>query len=1450
LEKLATNDVVGKDALAAIAKRVADEAAKSAPAARATDAAATAGRVSDEAAILADEVDEVRQLADEAGLAIDETLDYVDELIKSDIDKLNNIKRARAVLTTKLELIRRQNKEKIQGIKEQIGLDDAGNVIKDYDNFDDFAKDYIGLDSSLTGEGAIAIERFLNFLTSGGARAIAEAILAINSADKTIAAGRLVKLLRKNFNVETISSLSKAETIEEVYGIMNRALSMADANQNLGRMSILRGMSRYYSKDGSFHTADTLLDKFSKLPGELGSVPFRVLAYGQERKDTLVPWSYGFDPNLPDDMVYALNDLFEFSAGNFGIGTGAIRAVKQALNIKTGLSPQEFRRIQEKYTSQMVLATTANQRRDIWYKAQNEIVTETGKHFGLDDTIKFTDPLDKTKEVTALGQFVNAHKASIAFQNGEIKRNAKLALSANYKMALDTYGKAMDDIPDEAIYLSQQLSTKVTMINPYELRLMLKKGQSVQQILEKEGATGVLKAGLRRIVSDFYDRAFKRAVLFRLGYVARNIMETQMRMYLNDHPSVFTDPLLLMSILFKNKNSSLGKMVDEAVDFSYAGEIDVTGRRLGEALPEDASLKEELAQRVFFGVRNQSSMIDPGFPMDPANAKKIGYEMTAVEDPNFIVAFRNFLYQNLTNEHFRVVTSAEVGRAIPKDITDWARSKKIDNLSLKEQVVEYYWAGPGSKTIDILRNAQNGKQSFLYESREAINEYLFGQNPKSVRSLAEALTDGYNPQLLDLILDGKVISKLSKKLEDGTEVLEDTVEFITRFDGDLKNVPFNKGTWSDAVTEIIKPIVKKWRETPGAKRLDALPDATYIQREKNVLRDAGEVVDRATNFVYDLSAKGERAFARVPEFGYAKWDFIAKVVATLSPEDAAKVVERAKESLLGKNSKWGNDLFKTIERNAKEASGSGFVTIDDINYSASKEAARKVMELFYDASKRNAFGHALRYISPFGQAWANSMVVWSRLAAQQSWQVYKVKQYYEGISNNPPEWLGDSLDSIFGDNEDHHAPILSTDPKTGAKLINIPAIGPLVNMVDPNVNFVMDFASMNMVFQNGLWPGFGPIVQAVASSLEGNNLYDKIVPVELRRAMIPYVKVEPGSTPNPFDVITPVWFKDVAAGSGFFGLYPERADRYITGAMVVLMTKTPEKYLNPDTGYLSDAGQTRLLDDARKMSRGLVFGRGLFQIISPGQSVIDFNIENATGEMIALSLVSSEFFNLRNQGYSQDEAMMEIIDKYGVNSFGILVSQNTFGIRPTTEAYEAITENPELLEQYGDILSYIYPRDGLSLELAKMVNPDGTKKTSQELLDSVNYALHTTNKSELNSKLIRGEITEQQYDEQLKKINFNYGIAAQGEISTNTRAQRIEEVRFAVSNSEQLAATPVGQAFAIYYNERQAALANGGISSSQYNNRQQLYDIGLQLVDRYPDFAVIWNQVLKYEVID
>jgi hypothetical protein len=1461
LEKLATNDVVGKDALAAIAKRVADEAAKSAPAARATDAAAATGRVSDEAAELVEDVEDVRRLADEAGVAIDEELITVSAIIAKDIDEINNLVRVREILNVVKEKIKRQSTAKLDALKEKIGVDADGNVLKDYESFEEFAKAYMGMGTKLNGEEFISVERYLNFLTSGGARAIADSILTINRADPKLAAGRLIKLMRNKFPTSDIAEMSKAESIEEIYMIMNKAIAAGTAKQELGKFKILKGMSKFYNSKGELNTVDGLLGKVNELEKATGlgliHVPYRVAAWSQEKAQTLVPWAYAFDTNMSDDMTYAVNDLFEFAAGMFGIPVLGIRRNSQEiLKRQQSLDPKEFRKIQEEYVGKMALAKTADERRDVWYEAQQALVMRAADHFELDDVIKYSIR-DKGEIKTHRQHFLDAIKTSAAFHNDNIKRIAKLEAERQAKKVFEETGETLENVPEDAIILTNQLSTKVGMINPYELRIMLRKGKSIEMIIGDGNLPRQTIEALRSGLSDVYDRFFKRSMLFRFGYVARNIMETQMRMYLNGQPSAFTNPNLLISTLFGSKYKGVKKLVDDTINSRYAGELDVKGRRVYDELPDDASIQDEIAAKVFYQMRNQGSWNDPGAYMDPARGKVLGYDYVTVDSDNYIRAHRDYLYGLLTNEMFRVIVAAKSGRAIPKEITTWAESKKVNNLSLQEQIVEFYWSGPGSEIIDKLRNAQQGKRSGLYSSREKVNAYLFGDEGLSITNVAKALTDNYNAELIDFILDGRVVTKSTKILDNGTEVLEDSEKFITRFDGDLKDTPFNKKEWDVEAERILKPIIKAWKENPELKRIDSLPFEKYIQGEK-LNFGVGDAFEILSDGFFRLSATGERAFARIPEFGFARWEYVAKVIVALSPEDAQKVLAVAKKTLKGQNSTWGRETYKAIEANAKKASGDGYYTIDDLNLSASRVAARKVAELFYDASKRNAFGHALRFISPFGQAWANSMIQWTKLIAKNPWQVYKAKQTYQALTDSPPDWLGDTLNPVHGDSEDEYAPIISTDPKTGEKVFTIPLFGQLVNFLNPNIDFKITLSSMNMVAQNNGLPGFGPALQIPFSFLEGNTLFNKLVSTDIRRAVSPYLKEE-GKDFNILDALLPAYAKDIFSSLPVLfnnipgveisesGIFSERAYRYVPAAMSVLLTNSPEKYINPDLGYPDAAGITRLTKDAQIMSMGLVLGRGMFQFVSPGTSVIDAKIKDNKGNYMALGLISSEFFELRNQGYDQGEALQKIIDEYGINAFSILITANTFGVRPTTEAYQAILDNPELLDTYGENVSFFYPGDGISLELARMTGGGG-KKENDEILDSLTYVMKAGREAELNNKLIKGEITEIQYENSMKQLKEKYGLSPQGAFEQNRTARTIEELRYAVTTSEQLANTNVGQALGQYLTFREQAIANGGITPAQTKNREILYNLGLQLAVQYPEFVVVWNNILKKEI--
>lgn len=1311
----------------------------------------------------------------------------------ADLDNVNAVLRANNERMN-IELI-----NKAQEIAQKYSI--KSGELNTYDEAVEFLKDIAGMRKGISNSNLLNVEQTLQFATNGGLKNIIKIILEGNKVNPELNAARIFKYTRGKLDVQTIQRLSKATDEREAMAILIEAVSFNSPDIKLGRLRALQASSRILDENGNIASFKTL----STFQGKVENIYNKVLIYGYEKSKNLTPWSYRLDPRDVNSMVNATNDLFDFTYGAFGIPT-------------FGAKGKQYRLIQDKYVSKMINATTSNERKLIFWEAQEAMARFSGESKGLD---KLTAVNDKGETVTQLDVFIDAFKSSIAKQNNMIARMAKLNLERLDKGPIKTVAEAFGlkkEVHDSAILYNEMLNHTVTMMNPYEMRKMFQKGKTIDEIYTGKGiryttangedkvlGVATIKHAIFKLTTDMYDRFFRRAMLFRFGYVLRNVIETQIRMFLKGHPNTLTNPLLWFTMV--------GKKTDGAESLKDA-RLDARGLPFADENTSDMAARAEFEQSQYARLANRGAMIDPGYNINANTGRRMGFQYASPRnaqgniDKNYRQGIADFIYRLTTNEVAMDVLKSKQGN-IRKEVWAWAKENKLDKgYSYEQIIVEYYWKGPGYAQLEELAQANKNAYAGIFNSKENVYQYLFGNNEISVSTLLNAFTNNFDPKIVEAMFARS--SKIPHR-------------------ENIKNIK-----------EAIKDYVDAAYANPENARIKSVPYAAYSEAGKidDSAATIGDIFEMLSDKMFKFSSWGEKTFATLPEFRYSYWDYMSKNVMLLSPEEAAKVVATAEKTLGNVTSSWARGTLKALKKNAENAAGSGIIKIDEIHDIANNAAARNVAELFYDANKRNAFGHALRLISPFGQAWANSMIVWGKLAATNMQQVYRAEIFFRSLESENSGWLN----TVTMNGIDPSQPFIYKDPATNKKVYGIPLSG-LLGGVLPQYGYTMDVSSQNLIMQNGFAPGFGPIVQIVENALASNDIYRRLIPEEIRTMVNPYSK-DPNVAFNPLASVTPAWFQELNAG----WLFPERRNKYVTGAMATLLQSSPEKYLN-DQGVLDSAGQTLLVKDAESVSNSLAVGRGIAQFFAPGATKIEAKIEDKDGRYVLSSVIAGEFHDYLNQGFDQQEAMGKIVDQYGIEASLSMITTSRLGYTPTDGAWEYYKNNPESFDEHSTVLPLIYPGGGYSTQLANYMSTGDKALNSTEKALQINRLLRSAKESELDNKFAKGLITADEYEVQLDNLKETYKGAPTPSVSTSYRESVLSDLRDAMKD-DTLANSNVGKALDVYLQNRDYVESLGYAldAKRQAGNREMLYSLGTQLAQQYPEFNVVWFKVLRGEV--
>ena len=1411
--------------------------------------------------------------------------------------------------------------------------------VSTYDEVSDFINDYAGLRKGVADTQQVNLDRYLSWLLGAKFEKVLNTILLFNKHAKTVKAsgkapenfGQLNSFLRNSVPHEYVVRMSKAETIDELKGILAEGIAFGKLSQKAAATRLLRWQSRLLDPvTGEYRTLDSYSEAYQKAFASVGLGTNKVLLWGLDVKNNLLPTMRAYDTRSSEDMTNGVNDMLAYAFGALGLK-------------KYGEKGKAARKLRNQLVTRMANANSDELRRTVWYQSQEEVIYFFTKAYDV--------PEQEIKNI--IQSWKRAEKQNRTNTQRLAESEATRASSVMLKNLSDE-----ERVMYQSIVYEMHMSHTVSMIDPYEMRLMLKKRESIESYRERlsqqKGAEWKLRyQESKSAVINLYDTTFKNLVLFRGGYVVRNTLETNVRMYLKGHPSMLTNPFFVISAM-TSRQTKLGKFLNEAADkqaektFSKwtretserAGRsnADVTGTSFGLIRAEVAEfnkiedelvqleikaskLKKELkdnagndievarikkelginyneakalkAQRDELNINpeleeaavdlfNEAS--DLGQLTNPGRGTRTGeqaingadYVQIPLNDAKFLTAYVQYIRRIMGDPIARDVLIASTNKPLSREVRNYARERNIQDWNPEEITLEYYWYGPGRVIVDALyesnlrkfnnaveslpKNLDEGQRAArieaisdeykIFETRDEFARHLFDDtNPISYKSMVKNFTNNLQEEYVDVV----IYNRFKKFDKDGNETYD---VYPLKSNDPNANVKADSESNLKELKEVFAPLIKEWKET-GSAKIVTIPyaDVQALHRGFGAKVKEGGLFEGASTKIYDWSSAAQKTFATVPEFKFSHWDYVARNVGMLSQKEAEKAIANAERILNGPGvfnrkafpGSWAKRTLNEMKRNAKFAAADSNFNLEDLRSAANNFAAKEVEKLFYDAGKVKAFAHQLRLVAPFGQAWANSLTVWTKLAIKNPVQVYKAEEVFEFLNSEKSAFLNDIL--AAGD-YDASQPLIFEDPKTGKKVIGVPLVGELVGLLtmgDANkTNLTIDIASMNLLFQNGFLPGFGPIVQIPLSFVEKiSPATYNMIPDEIKNVIQTYVN----STDVPFSLessLLPAYLKEILAPI----MFPEVRTKYMSMAMQQLILEHPEKYLDKDGGISDDAGR-RLLSDATALSNGLAFARGLIQFIAPGSTRIEGTFKDSNGEYHLMTTVTAEYFNLMNNGYDQSEAAAMMTANYGFDAWVSMITTTRSGFTPTDEAYQVLKDNPDLINTDGTILSLIYPGGGYSARLNNMLN-NSNPLSDTELIENTNKTLAMAKQSNLDAMLVRGDITPEQHELDSAALNKSTDYVLTPKIDADWKTRNIGLLEDALENPA-LAAAPSMKAFATYKAYRDMAWESMGgrfsfDAEKNYRTRIQLFDIGTQLAAENKEFAVMWFRVLRSEV--
>ncbi len=964
-----------------------------------------------------------------------------------------------------------------------------------------------------------------------------------------------------------------------------------------------------------------------------------------------------------------------------------------------------------------------------------------------------------------------------------------------------------------------------------------------------------------------FDKYFRTAMLaFRASYVLRNSAEMQIRMFLNGHQSVFSDPMTLVGMTVgsgaasKSRAKSIKRLTEEMTVIDP-----ITAKKTVPSYRQVLTRYNEQGNGAFWGGifdRYSDTILGSKWDMaDIDGLRSVGIDVDEAVVTDKIQDFFALMKQSRSLTDPRVFNTANIdgwkgvkfgenysqfhdgwahelimlnrsriARVAAGDIpTDWAGTAGASIIDDQERAVAWLLSDT-DEAVDLRKIMESSDDAFkaIFNSADLTKQYMFTSN-NSVFNRIMDYTNG-DPALIEFIRRGYL-------RKDGVQpyTINSNPNLKMRLEG-----------LSYSLKQISDQDKKTWGEHFNGAR-----DVRVAWRDKG-MGQKGNIGTQYIDWFFSVANNIERVGSLGPEFKFAYWDKIAELAPSINLEDVPRALKNAKTTLPrlqtfadGKLTNVGakHPAFAALKKASEENTG-GLLSIDDIHEIANKHAADHVKELFYDAAKRNNGWNSMRLIYPFGQAWGNTLKTWGELGAKTPIQVYKIQkainaaqeegsstiyETLEGTAAFPSfgagfaPWEQDAAGGFFYQNNYGDTSFLL--PMAGRALsAPLNAWSHFYNdgAAMPELPIESPAASLNLAIgSDNPGPGLNPFVGGV---LGLGPLKDTAIVSSLRALANPFGEKDASQS------FLPAWASKSLSGAAssvpvvgealesLVGVFSQQHKSKFERDAIAILASTGN-YQNANSDPLV---AKKLQDDAANLSGTILLLTGLTQNVSPATpipmpAVLGPKQENESPQLYTIRIINDLFgqYYERN-GFDHTAAVDEMIREMGP-SFAFALTGNTKGMSgiPSSQALDWVqssTENSKIAKANMDFYWFFPVGDSSDVE-ARLWIADNSRETimyknSEEIFNATMETLKRVQMKRVDAQVMGKTMTVDEADTLKDEIAKRYeNTSAQTTISTDTPEDQLLRANYMVTTYPSIAATPAGMAFKKVWGWREQALA-------------------------------------------
>lgn len=664
----------------------------------------------------------------------------------------------------------------------------------------------------------------------------------------------------------------------------------------------------------------------------------------------------------------------------------------------------------------------------------------------------------------------------------------------------------------------------------------------------------------------------------------------------------------------------------------------------------------------------------------------------------------------------------------------------------------------------------------------------------------------------------------------------------------------------------------------------AIPARVKVAIDPIVEHGGDKMRDRFVETMFSmLMGRPTSRLSRSPVFRQSYWNRGIDLAGVATPEMQQRILKAARKAKL--NSSEIRRLQDTIRRSSGELD-----SLKDFDRIAKAAALNDTQNLLYDLSRRNQFFDIHRNIFPFADAWWEVSSTWVKLLYDKPQHLNKVNRTVTNLRNEG--WF-------------------QPDPETGQEMFFIPAdpiLGALgLNKEDDNsqVRFGAFTSSASIV--GDLFPGVGPTLQLPYSMMReadksiGSEFLDMITPLvsqeTLDEIITPYGITQGENILEKLaNANLPTWMRRTITHFSD----PDDSHTFARERARLIIDMYQNEMMSGRYNLEDANDRQRAMEAAYEKSASVSIIKTMSAFIGPvnwhpryevrgGQVVTKENPvdESAEAEWIPVRLIADYWRVLQEQyGYDDAKTVEAIQALMGTDeawSLGYIASlsgnQRIRQYHATSEGLDWARDNPHLFDRYRNTAYYMNPEGSayraenfdFNAWRAALERGDIEPLTPSEYAGKLEQGI-----ASLVFDLTLNQMLEEGYDPEsaegkkflsvlrsdLRELFPSYSNEIASLPADVDPAVQIAETYRWLDDPEVMA-TDIGQAVGQYLDLRDQAIAkmrdSRNIDTTNFTDflskEKQPYAEWLKanakiLMQMYPDFIYIWNDVYRRELYE